>query len=104
MAGEGEVLVTDNEGIVQAVIPVAEAGEGVETYAGLLCPGFVNCHCHLELSHLKGVLPEGAGLVDFLLGVIRRRGEGQGAVIRQAIADAEEEMLAGGIVAVAYMH
>jgi hypothetical protein len=63
---------------VQAVVPVAEAGRGVEVYRGLLCPGFINCHCHLELSHLRGVIPEGTGLVDFLSMVIRRRGGGPG--------------------------
>ena len=25
----------------------------VEFYNGVITPGFVNCHCHLELSHLK---------------------------------------------------
>lgn len=24
---------------------------------GVLTPGFINAHCHLELSHLKGVIP-----------------------------------------------
>ena len=23
-------------------------------YRGAVAPGFVNCHCHVELSHLKG--------------------------------------------------
>jgi cytosine/adenosine deaminase-related metal-dependent hydrolase len=99
MAAGEMVLVSDAEGTVQAVVPAAEAGEGVESYAGLLSPGFVNCHCHLELSHLKGVIPEGTGLVDFLLGVIRRRGAERDLVM-QAIAEGEEEMLEAGIVAV----
>jgi cytosine/adenosine deaminase-related metal-dependent hydrolase len=106
MAKGEMVLVTNAEGTVQAVVPAAEAGEGVESYAGLLSPGFVNCHCHLELSHLKGVIPEGTGLVDFLLGVIRRRSDGRGAdgpmgeATLQSIAEGEEEMLEAGIVAV----
>lgn len=105
MAAPDSVLITTAEGVVQGVVPAAEAGEGVERYEGLLCPGFVNCHCHLELSHLRGVMPEGTGLVDFLLGVIRRRGEnvaaasGAAATVAAAIA-AREEMLEGGIVAV----
>ena len=116
MASPDSVLITTNEGIVQAVVPESEAGSDVEVYSGVLSPGFVNCHCHLELSHMKGVIPEGTGLVDFLSTVIRRRAafaeasatEGGGGVtkasgeetIREAIAAGEQEMLDNGIVAV----
>ncbi len=67
------VLITTETGVVQAVIPASEAGEDIGRLDGMLSPGFVNCHCHLELSHLKGVIPERTGLVDFLLAVIRER-------------------------------
>jgi cytosine/adenosine deaminase-related metal-dependent hydrolase len=108
MSGSDRVLITTAEGAVQAVVPVDDAGEGVEVFEGLLCPGFINCHCHLELSHLRGVIPEGTGLVDFLSMVIARRGgsEGRGQpdggaeAIAAAIAAAEQEMLDNGIVAV----
>jgi cytosine/adenosine deaminase-related metal-dependent hydrolase len=66
LAAPDAVLITAGDGIVEAIVPAAEAGEDVETLRGLLSPGFINCHCHLELSHLKGRLPEGSGLVDFL--------------------------------------
>jgi cytosine/adenosine deaminase-related metal-dependent hydrolase len=75
MASPDSVLITTGEGIVQEIVPGSEAGEDAEVYSGVLSPGFVNCHCHLELSHLKGVIREGTGLVDFLSTVIRRRGE-----------------------------
>ena len=100
MAGQGSVLITTPEGTVRDVITEAEAGEGVEAFDGLLCPGFVNCHCHLELSHLKGLIPEGTGLVDFLLGVIGRRGEFLPEQRAEAMSAAEKEMLTGGVVAV----
>jgi cytosine/adenosine deaminase-related metal-dependent hydrolase len=35
-------------------------------YDGILTPGFINVHCHLELSHLKGTIPEHTGLIAFL--------------------------------------
>jgi cytosine/adenosine deaminase-related metal-dependent hydrolase len=104
MAERNSVLITTAEGRVRAVVPGGEAGEGVELLEGLLCPGFVNCHCHLELSHLRGVIPERTGLVNFLSMVIRRRGQdrvaGQGEGVREAIAAGEREMLENGIVAV----
>lgn len=101
------VLVTTEEGLVQDVVPAAGAGEAVEHFSGILSPGFVNCHCHLELSHIRGFIPEGTGLVEFLSTVIRSRepaNAGRGAAaedpIREAIAAGEEEMLEGGIMAV----
>jgi cytosine/adenosine deaminase-related metal-dependent hydrolase len=63
-------------------------------------PGMINAHCHLELSHLKSTLPEGTGLVDFLLHVTRQRNAFSDDTIFQAITHAEEEMLSNGIVAV----
>jgi cytosine/adenosine deaminase-related metal-dependent hydrolase len=105
VATHDTVLITTEEGTVQGVVAAEEAGEGIEQYKGILSPGFVNCHCHLELSHMKGVIPEGTGLVDFLSMVIRmRRGpmdeEEFAAGVRQAIAAGEQEMLDNGIVAV----
>ncbi|HEY4108332.1 amidohydrolase family protein [Puia sp.] len=106
-AAADSVLVTTDEGRVQDVVPAAAAGDGVLYSPGILCPGFVNCHCHLELSHLRGVIPEGTGLVEFLGTVIRGRGAGlavdtgdQAERIRSAIAAGEREMLDNGIVAV----
>jgi cytosine/adenosine deaminase-related metal-dependent hydrolase len=104
MAEPDSVLITTAEGRVRGIVSGSEAGEGVEVYEGLLCPGFINCHCHLELSHLRGVIPEGTGLVDFLSLVIRGRGQDRPAGwrdrVQEAIAGGEREMLENGIVAV----
>jgi cytosine/adenosine deaminase-related metal-dependent hydrolase len=99
-APDDSVLVTTDQGRVQDVVPAAAAGDGVVYQPGVLCPGFINCHCHLELSHLRGVIPAGAGLVEFLSTVIRGRGAGKPAAIAVAIAAGEQEMLENGIVAV----
>ena len=95
----GNVLITTSEGRVVDVVPLPEAGDGIQVLNGLLCPGFINAHCHLELSHLKGKIPEQTGLVDFILPLMRDRGADR-VLIQSAIADAEATMLEAGIVAV----
>ena len=84
------------------VIDIADkkdAGEGIETFTGLLTPGFVNAHCHLELSHMKGYIPEKTGLIDFILKVVFDRHADEETILC-AITNAENEMLQNGIVAV----
>lgn len=93
------VVITNDEGIVQDVVPLLEAGEGVERYEGILSPGFINCHCHLELSHMKGLVPEKTGLVDFVYKVVTQR-HFLPEEITAAIALGEKEMIDNGIVAV----
>lgn len=35
-------------------------------YDGAVVPGFVNSHCHIELSHLKGRFRKGSGMAGFI--------------------------------------
>lgn len=94
-----EVLITDESGTVKEIVPTADAGDDVEQLDGILSPGLINAHCHLELSHLKDVIPPHTGLVDFLCSVVTKRGFAK-EVIAAAIEKAEEEMFNNGIVAV----
>lgn len=93
------VLVVNEQGVVAGIIPAQEAGEDVQLFDGVLCPGFINAHCHLELSHLKGVIPEKTGIVDFVLQVVQQRHISE-EIILAAIENAENEMIQSGIVAV----
>ncbi len=96
---EEAVLVTDEKGKVEAIVPENEAGENWERVAGMLSPGLVNSHCHLELSHLKNVIPPHTGLIDFLCSVVTRR-DFDREIIDQEMIRAEKEMADNGIVAV----
>jgi aminodeoxyfutalosine deaminase len=93
------VLIADEEGLIEAIVPAAEAGDDIEQFEGILSPGFINCHCHLELSHMKGSVPEKTGLVKFVTDIVQQRHFPQEEILL-AIEKAEDEMLANGIVAV----
>ena len=99
MLGAGKVLVTRENGIIEDIINAAEAGDDIQYHPGILSPGFINCHCHLELSHMKGLIPEKTGLVDFLIAVMQQRGFEEEKIF-EAIEEGELEMLKNGIVAV----
>jgi cytosine/adenosine deaminase-related metal-dependent hydrolase len=94
-----QVLITKADGTVDALVPVFEAGEDVQQLDGILSPGFVNAHCHLELSHMKGMIPPHSGLQEFVKQIVALR-QVETELIQEAIVLAEAEMMANGIVAV----
>ncbi|MEY3738255.1 MAG: hypothetical protein RL544_1033 [Bacteroidota bacterium] len=97
--GGNTVVVTTQDGTIVDVIPAAEAGDDCQELSGMLSPGFINAHCHLELSHLKGAIPTQTGLSEFVKQIVPKRAAAQ-EVIDAAIEVAETEMLDNGIVAV----
>ena len=95
----GKVLVTDGKGHKTDIINEEDAGEDVQYIPGLITPGFVNAHCHLELSHLKNAVPPHTTLIPFLLQVVNKR-DYQEEIIYEAIREAINEMKDDGIIAV----
>ena len=106
------VCPVSSEPIERGVVVMGDAGQilalehrdqhdpaSLDIRSGLLIPGFINAHCHLELSHMKGRVDTGTGLIPFITGVVTRR-NATAEIITEAIQQAEDEMLAGGIVAV----
>jgi cytosine/adenosine deaminase-related metal-dependent hydrolase len=93
------ILITNDTGLILDIVPNTEAGEDIQKLNGWLTPGFVNTHCHIELSHMKGLIPEHTGLVDFVISIITQRHFPEEEIL-QAISDAEDDMLSNGIVAV----
>ncbi|MEJ7588909.1 MAG: amidohydrolase family protein [Ferruginibacter sp.] len=96
---EPAVLVTDTSGKIIELVNHSDAGEGIEKFTGLLTPGFINAHCHLELSHLKGAIPEKTGLVDFVQQVMAVRSSSTEKKLT-SMEVAATEMYDSGIVAV----
>lgn len=99
MLDESHVLITDVNGVVQEIVSVETAGDDVQFFDGIICPGFINAHCHLELSHMKNIIAPQTGMVPFLLQVMGNRFADK-EKIQQAIIDGKNEMLQNGIVAV----
>ena len=97
---EDDVSIVNEKGEMKDIVSRESAGDGVEYLKGILVPGLVNCHCHLELSHLKNVIPPHTGLVDFLLTVVNKRNIPLQDIQTQVTA-AEKELFANGTVAVA---
>ena len=102
--GNGRILidsmiVLDDRGCILSVenLP-AERGD-IRFADGWICPGFVNTHCHLELSHMKGKVDTGTGLIPFIKDVVTRR-DADPALIEEAIEQADRDMYESGIVAV----
>ncbi len=95
----GNVLITDGAGKIIDIVTEQEAGDDVQQFNGMLCPGFINAHCHLELSHMKGCIPEKTGLVDFVFKVISERHFSDEEIL-SAIEKADNDMFKNGIVAV----
>ncbi len=77
----------------------ARPTESVEYLDGIIVPGFINSHCHLELSHTLGKVPGGEGLIPFITKVMGRRSSDEN-VIFDAMQQADKAMKENGIVAV----
>jgi len=97
---QGVLQISDNNKVVSIFERRAEfPKEKLEIFNGILCPGFVNAHCHLELSHLLGIADKGKGFLNFI-DTIQERSNFTKDKILKAIENAEKEMMKNGIVAV----
>ena len=94
------VVTVDNKGKILAIDTLDKHDLAtVEQHKGVIVPGFINTHCHLELSHMKGLVDTGTTLIPFITAVVQKRNLPQD-VILEAIEKADKEMQEGGIVAV----
>jgi cytosine/adenosine deaminase-related metal-dependent hydrolase len=88
----GKIISVTDDKVSPSEIPI-------ETVSGIIVPGFINTHCHTELSHLKDKIHEGSGLISFIKDIMSLRTAEQSEIFAAAQA-ADQEMYDNGIVAV----
>lgn len=96
------VLTLADDGTIVDIVEshALDAMAGVEFYPGILLPGMVNAHCHLELSYLAGAIAEGTGFAGFAreIGRIRSLFSDEQRLRAATLADAK--LWAEGVEAV----
>ncbi|HEX8608896.1 MAG TPA: amidohydrolase, partial [Pedobacter sp.] len=94
------VVGLDSDGTIVEVLTAEEASVkqhiDIKYYKGLIVPGFVNTHCHLELSNLKGAIAKHTGLPAFVQEVMNLRVSDE-YELDSAMLRADREMFACGI-------
>jgi cytosine/adenosine deaminase-related metal-dependent hydrolase len=94
------MITTEDDGTIFSIEDTGgnlEEKHSLEFYNGIIIPGFVNCHCHLELSHMKGFIAQGSSLKEFIEQVINTRNNNSKNIIPSAYS-ADNEMYNEGIV------
>jgi len=98
------VLVTTDEGAIEGIYNKNELQNQIteiQHFNGILCPGFVNTHCHLELSWAKGLISEGEGLDYFIWQLEKYRKSVSESFLLKSIENEAYQMLQSGVVATA---
>ncbi|HOK86485.1 MAG: amidohydrolase family protein [Tenuifilum sp.] len=97
------IVETNNTGEILRIIETDSVFREIHStqfFNGVIVPGFINAHCHLELSHLKGLKVKKPGIAGFIEAVTEQRESSQ-ENISKSIYDAINQAYTSGTVAVA---
>lgn len=94
------IIVVDEHNCILEILDGEQKTDDVITFKGIICPGFINSHCHLELSYLKNKISKHTGLNEFITTLEKIRENTSTAQIKEAAEKADKEMEKSGIVAV----
>ena len=99
MLPSGSVIVTDR-GVLENILADGTIEKNrIQYFNGTITPGFINAHCHTELSHLKGRISKKTGLPGFGKQIISIRSTFSAEEISEHLHKADKEMREEGIVA-----
>ncbi len=96
------IIEIDQEGVIKKIIDTRgelRESRNLEFFNGVITPGFINSHCHLELSYLKDKITKKRGLPSFLEEIIMNKEE-KNHILLNSIKIYDSEMRRLGIVAV----
>lgn len=98
----GTLLLDDHNRVIKIIDNGGSFSEmeGTEFYNGILIPGMVNMHCHLELSYMKGCIDRLLKLPGFIRQVNKIREENKGKSKEEAALRADRTMFQSGISAI----
>ena len=83
------------------ILSVGQCEVGEQVQPGAIVPGFVNCHCHIELSHLYKKFRKGTGMAGFIDQINELR-DWAGAEVKAQLAQQwMDKMWADGVSAMA---
>jgi cytosine/adenosine deaminase-related metal-dependent hydrolase len=91
------VITASDDGTIISVRNTPDKKYPLEFHDGIIIPGFVNCHCHLEISHLRGTIEAGKGLAYFIRELRSTKDVNTGDIL-EGIKAADRELYNEGIV------
>lgn len=83
------------------VLSVGQCEAGEQVQSGAIVPGFVNCHCHIELSHLYKKFRKGTGMAGFIDQINELRDWAGAEVKAQLVKEWMDKMWTDGVSAMA---
>jgi len=99
------IIILDNSNKILDIIDPIQIDyniEQIESCKGIICPGFINTHCHTELSFLKNSIEQNIKIENFIDIIAKEKKKNINFdIIQKAIYDADIEMKNNGIVALA---